>query len=287
MKFALVDGQRQEAQPKRSGVCPACGSPMVAKCGDVRVHHWAHLVGSDCDPWWEHETEWHRAWKDRFPKEWQERVHQAESGERHIADVKTDQGWVLEFQHSNIHPDERKAREAFYQKLIWIVDGARRERDTTQFFKAFHDGEQVDEKWKMRRISLANNSALLRDWAGSPAAVFFDFSTCNEPEDENLPLFDIFGSNKPVAEHLWWLIQVFEEKAYMVPFSKEMLIQCHIPEATKKNLDFAKLSGYLRALVGEIARPHQRRPPSDIERALQLRQQLFGNPPMRRKSRRF
>ena len=110
MRFALVDGQRREAKPDLSGVCPACGSPMVAKCGRFRVHHWAHRGGSDCDPWWENETEGHRNGKDQFPVNWQEVVHPAENGERHIADVKTDQGWVLEFQHSNIHPDERKAR---------------------------------------------------------------------------------------------------------------------------------------------------------------------------------
>jgi hypothetical protein len=33
MKFALVDGQRQEAQPRLSGKCPACEHPMIARCG--------------------------------------------------------------------------------------------------------------------------------------------------------------------------------------------------------------------------------------------------------------
>lgn len=37
MKFALANGKRQEAQPKLSGTCAACGSPMVASCGEVRV----------------------------------------------------------------------------------------------------------------------------------------------------------------------------------------------------------------------------------------------------------
>ena len=46
-----------------------------------------------CDPWWENETEWHRAWKDQFPADWQEIVHHAEDGEKHIADVKTDR-WL-------------------------------------------------------------------------------------------------------------------------------------------------------------------------------------------------
>lgn len=45
-----------------------------------------------------------------------------ESGEKHIADVKTDSGWVLEFQHSNINPKERLSRNSFYPKLVWVVD---------------------------------------------------------------------------------------------------------------------------------------------------------------------
>src|SRR5215469_8979083 len=129
MKFACVNGQRQEAQPNLLGKCPACGQPMVARCGEARVWHWAHKGHRDCDPWWENETEWHRAWKDQFPADWQEIVHNAEDDERHIADVKTQNGWVIEFQQSRISPDERRSREAFYQSLVWVVDGLRLKRD--------------------------------------------------------------------------------------------------------------------------------------------------------------
>src|SRR5579872_4564917 len=103
-KFALVEGQRQEAQPGLTGKCQFCEKPMVAKCGKTRIKHWAHIGKRTCDLWWENETEWHRAWKGHFPAEWQEIVHQAQNGEKHIADVKTDLGWVLEFQHSYIKP---------------------------------------------------------------------------------------------------------------------------------------------------------------------------------------
>jgi competence protein CoiA len=77
---------------------------MVAKCGEVRAPHWAHRSRRECDHWWEPETEWHRAWKNAFPEEWQEIVHWAEDGEKHIADVKTGRGWVIEFQHSYFAP---------------------------------------------------------------------------------------------------------------------------------------------------------------------------------------
>ena len=105
MKFALINGQRQEAKPNLSGECLACGQPMIAKCGEVKIWHWAHKGRCTCDPWWENETEWHRTWKGLFPESWQEVIHQADDGERHIADVKTDRGWVIEFQHSFIKPE--------------------------------------------------------------------------------------------------------------------------------------------------------------------------------------
>jgi competence protein CoiA len=122
MKFALVNGQRVEAQPHLSGDCPGCGSSMIARCGELRTPHWAHRgTRLLCDPWWENETQWHRVWKDQFPADWQEVVHRAEDGERHIADVKTQNGWVIEFQHSFLKAEERRSRDGFYPKLIWVV----------------------------------------------------------------------------------------------------------------------------------------------------------------------
>ena len=276
MKFALVDGQRQEAKRNLSGYCPACGSAMVPRCGDVRVNHWAHRGRRECDPWWESETEWHRAWKGKFPKDWQERIHQAESGEKHIADVKTDQGWVLEFQHSYMDPDERRAREHFYQKLVWIVDGARRQRDTQQFFKALHDGELVDVDNGIRRVPLSNRCALLRDWAGSRAAILFDFCEHREPDETHLALFGSSGGSNSEDTHLWWLVQVIDEKAYLLPFGRAEFVVYHSPDAARKDPVFGDLLSKYRAFAGYIARPHEHRPPNQFEAALHLREQLFG-----------
>jgi len=174
MKLALVNGQRQEAQPNLSGKCPACDHPMVAKCGEVKIWHWAHQGRRFCDAWWENETEWHRGWKGQFPVDWQEIVHYAEDRERHIADVKTDRGWILEFQHSYITPEERRSREAFYPKLVWVVDGTRRKRDRNQFVKAFEGGTPVGRNSLVRR-TISDECLLLREWSGSPAPVFLDF----------------------------------------------------------------------------------------------------------------
>ena len=92
MKLRLADiaGQRRKAEPGLSGACPCCGAPVIARCGKIRAWHWPHRSVRVCDPWWENETEWHRAWKNEFPTDWQEIIQTAENGERHIADVKTE-----------------------------------------------------------------------------------------------------------------------------------------------------------------------------------------------------
>ena len=75
MKFALVNGEKAEAQKGLRGICVNCPSEMIAKCGDVKIPHWAHKSKVPCDSWWENETEWHRKWKNLFPREWQEKTH--------------------------------------------------------------------------------------------------------------------------------------------------------------------------------------------------------------------
>ena len=174
MKYALISGQRQEAQRKLAGECPACGGPMVSKCGEINIWHWAHRGKRACDHWWENETEWHRAWKGQFPADWQEVVQHSSSGEKHIADVKTDQGWIIEFQHSRLEPEERRARNNFYEKLVWVVNGVRRKKDRSQFFDAFKKGIPVEASERDRTVSLAD-CALLQEWFNDRAPVFFDF----------------------------------------------------------------------------------------------------------------
>lgn len=133
MQFALVNGQRREAQRGAAGTCPDCGSAMVAKCGPRVIHHWAHASRRNCDPWWENETDWHREWKNCFPEECREVSHAAPDGEIHRADIKTPTGIVIEVQHSTMTDDERESRESFYRNLVWILDGR-------SFRKSFHLG---------------------------------------------------------------------------------------------------------------------------------------------------
>jgi hypothetical protein len=203
---------------------------MVAKCGNVRIWHWAHQRGRVCDDhWWKNETEWHRAWKEQFPVQWQEVLHRAENGDRHIADVKTDQGWVLEFQNSYIKPEERRSREIFYQKMIWVVNGARRIRDRKQFVSAWEAGVRVADNSSVRRV-LSHECALLRDWAGGAAFVLFDF-----------------GEQEQV---LWWLLpQSSDRSTPVVPFSRADFIRIHRGGTTDIPDQFDGLANKARELA--------------------------------------
>lgn len=88
MKFALIAIIRTEATKGGKGICPICGPELIAKCGSLKINHWAHKAIRNCDPWWENETEWHRQWKSNFPDKWQEVIiHDEQTSEKHIADV--------------------------------------------------------------------------------------------------------------------------------------------------------------------------------------------------------
>ena len=101
-----------------------CERAATPKCGPQVTWHWAHACRRHCDPWWENETDWHRAWKSHFPEDWQEVVlFDDKTGEKHVADVRTGRGMVIEFQHSAMSLDEMRSREAFYGHMLWIVDG--------------------------------------------------------------------------------------------------------------------------------------------------------------------
>ncbi len=132
MKFSYVDGIKVEAFKGGVGKCICCGNETIAKCGSKRINHWAHKTLIDCDPWWENETPWHREWKNRFPNDWQEVIHfDDKSGEKHIADVKTKNGIIIEFQNSPMSLEELESREKFYKNVVWILNGAK-------FKKRFH-----------------------------------------------------------------------------------------------------------------------------------------------------
>ena len=156
MKFALRNGEKIEAKKGvNDAICPICKALVIPKCGEVKIHHWAHKKKIECDHWWENETEWHRNWKNHFPADWQEIVHISDDNEKHIADIKTPSGLVVEFQHSPIETEEIISRNNFYKNIVWVVDGKRRKNDE-RFFNS-------------------ENSRLIKQWGNIGKFVFIDF----------------------------------------------------------------------------------------------------------------
>jgi competence protein CoiA len=181
MQYATINGERREAERGLTGTCPICEISVRPRCGRIRVAHWYHPPGH-FDHRWEPETEWHRKWKNSFPKEWQEVCHRAGNGERHLADVKAPHGQVLEFQHSPISEEERSSREMIYGNMFWVVDGLKLKNDRQRFFDALRFRKVVHES-PLTFIVPTARSMLLHKWENSQKIVFFDFGELDEPSD--------------------------------------------------------------------------------------------------------
>ncbi len=124
--------------------------------------------------------------------------------------MKTESGWVLEFQYSYLKPEERRARNAFYPKLAWVVDGTRRKTDVPQFDKAIKESTFVIKEPTILRTPFPEECRLLREWHDSNALVFFDFQGT---QDTNQPM-------------LWFLFpKIATNEAYISPFSRQKFIE--------------------------------------------------------------
>lgn len=141
-------GSRIAPSPGQSGVCPCCKAPVIPKCGEINIWHWAH-ASADCDPWSEPETDWHYNWKLQFPDEWRE----VTVGD-HRADICTPNGVVVEFQKSSISPAEIAERELEYERMAWVFDA--REAYANDRLDIRHKGDFVTFRWKHARKTIAH-----------------------------------------------------------------------------------------------------------------------------------
>lgn len=199
MRFAIVNNKLCEAAPKLSALCPGCAQPVIAKCGTQKIHHWAHKKNKNCDNWWEPETQWHREWKNHFPKEWQEKfLLDTSSGEKHIADVQTEQGFIIEFQHSKIEIGEKLSREKFYKNMLWVVDGTRLKNDFPKFLKGTKKFREVYLHSEVKKdiFYLDHPEDYFPiNWVNSTVPVIFDFlgnQQLPSVEDEKKHLYCLF-----------------------------------------------------------------------------------------------
>lgn len=258
-KFALVNGQREEPWKGLRGTCEICQSVLIAKCGNERIKHWAHKSKIACDPWWENKTEWHRKWQNLFPKEWQEKIHtDSATGEKHIADIKTDKELVIEFQYSAIKPDEIKSREAFYKNMVWVVDGTRLKKDYPRFCKGMNGRKAF---FKGFFLSAFPEECFPASWLASSVPVYFDFQG-DSPDIQRSALGCLF----PVVEGYAVMAIVRREqfiefcaKAPDLLFARELLN--FIPEylqSQRQRAAATQVKGYPNATPRQYARRHFR-----------------------------
>lgn len=206
MRYALINNKAVEAEAGLKGFCRGCGQPVIAKCGTIRIHHWAHQTTKMCDNWWEPETEWHRNWKNNFPKEWQEVfLPDIQTQENHIADVCTIHGLVIELQHSHIDPQERISREKFYKNMVWVVDCTRLRYDYPRFTKGLQHLVATKEPG-IFRVNCAE-SCFPSTWLNCSVPVLFDFQGDGQLDDPlglRIPLYCLFpvriGTSVEVAK---------------------------------------------------------------------------------------
>ncbi len=209
MRFAIHKDLRIEATPGAKGKCPGCDAELIAKCGTKKIWHWAHKGQPHCDHWWENETQWHRDWKNNFPSDWQEIAARDDTGELHIADVKTPKGLVVEFQHSYLKPQEARKRTDFHHPMFWVVDGTRRKTDRTQFETAVSDGVKHPTKDGLVQQLWVYDSRLLKEWVHVGVIVAFDFG----------------------QDTVWLLRRIKDDWVYGFEYPKSKLVE-HIAKGT-------------------------------------------------------
>jgi len=144
------------------GFCPGCGGKMVARCGSIVRHYWAHAKGKDCDTWSDSVGPWHLAWQDCFPRECQE-VWMGDNNE-HRADVKGEHQ-ILEVQKSPISATEIAERESFYGNMSWMLYG----EDFEDRFKLYAIPESRELLFEFRWLRWK------KSWVGAKKTVYIHF----------------------------------------------------------------------------------------------------------------
>ncbi|MCB9283158.1 MAG: hypothetical protein H6563_03715 [Lewinellaceae bacterium] len=138
MLWAFVNKEKVEASPKTKGLCPLCENQVFSRCGEINSWHWAHYKGEGCDNWYEPESFWHLHWKRTFGKDNAEVVIEKEY-KKHIADIFTKEGVVIELQNSPIQSQVITERESFYgSKMLWLING-----DTFKENFEIHEGAET------------------------------------------------------------------------------------------------------------------------------------------------
>ena len=121
LRYANIDGEKRLPFPKGRATCQVCGGLLIAKCGQILTHHWAHDAKDDCDPWSEPIGPWHVWWQNLVRTDFIEVARGP-----HRADIIGNENVVVELQHSSISAEDIEAREAYYSNMVWLFDATMR-----------------------------------------------------------------------------------------------------------------------------------------------------------------
>lgn len=194
MLLALSENNLIAPLKNKTAKCPLCKLEVIAKCGEINIHHWAHKENEGCDSWSEPETYWHKSWKESFPIHTREVVIEKYE-KKHFADLFTDKKIVIELQNSPIGSDTIIEREKFYGKrLLWVINGGR----FRDHIKIYNNEKTIDivkkrnPKYPYKEIYLSDediNEYLgtdeefrfswkypIRSWENSKRPVFLDIN---------------------------------------------------------------------------------------------------------------
>ena len=213
MRYALVNDVKQEAFKGGRGKCLCCGADVIARCGDIRKHHWAHMNNEECaysskEP----KTPWHIRWQECFPENWREfRCFDEINSQYRIADIKTPHGLVVEFQHSAIKPGERLARELFYKKMVWVVDGARYKNDFLRF------AQNLKIPFEDLREYKSFDGLLPERWFGARVPVYLDFKS----ETKDHPVSEL---EKALRSCMWGFFE-YGQRKFVAAIPHENFVQ--------------------------------------------------------------
>ena len=230
MRDALVNGIRQEAEKGARGKCLCCGANVIAKCGSIRCNHWAHENKGACNySKKELKTQWHIDWQNYFPQEWQEtRCVDGTTGEVHIADIKTPDGLVVEFQHSYLEPKERFARERYHKSMIWMVDGTKFKKLIKNFTKMFpYISAITEETFPLYTVKWVEKY-LPERWLAATVPLYYDFRTEEKENADN-------NEQKSLREPIWGFFRI-EKTIVAVSMSYNRFVD-HVQSGDIRNIE--------------------------------------------------
>ena len=104
-------------------ICKVCKNLMIAKKGDILVHHFSHKSDiSNCIMNSINKGEWHKMWQNFCIPENTEVIKNKDEN-TFIADIyNPNSTYTIELQDSYLEKSKIKDRELFYDKMMWIIN---------------------------------------------------------------------------------------------------------------------------------------------------------------------